>query len=714
MSITYRLDVALASTPLAATPTWTDLSAFLRLEHGVTISRGGRPDEFSAVQPGNFQCTLDNSGGQFTMGNASSAYYPNVVKNKRLRFTAIVGGVEYPRFDGHVDDWELTYSGGTTSASLITLTATNRFKLIARRGPLRSFLAEEVLADSPLAYLPFGDSADATTVQNIAANPVGNGVIRNIGGGGSYTLGTGTGPPSDGSAAFVNTPASSVSGYLVETSAPFFNPSGTPYGVTLEGWINSTTAITAPVVLLSGAKSSVLSLTVDGSKHLQAFADFGGLTASSATVVANGATRHVAVTVVADGANHTMRLYIDGTQVNSSTIASTITAFGCDRLRVGGDGYNFEYTGTISHVAFHPTALSAARINAHYHAGWDGFAGERTDQRVGRIAAYVGLTSTLGSSRTGVWIFDDAVFGLFDTTTIFGSADVSLLEQGTATVYGQNTGGSTAQQMFDDIATTENGVVLMTRDGLLAMQGRQHRYNRAPLFSIASTLLEQTVKWNWDDSHQVNVVTATTEDGIEQRAANLSSVTNDTGIPATDELSLLTRDPLDAFSNASWRTNRYGSPQARASQVALDLGTLDDATAAVVMPADVGDPFAITGMSSAWAPGSTASLFIEDYSEDIGLGKHLITWATSNATASQVWVFDDSRYGVFDSTTIFAFAYSSGPLALAAVLLPGSVPRACVAVAGALLVDKRVLRIVRVALRAVRLRCVRARWSGSS
>jgi hypothetical protein len=654
VALSYRLDIAFGSAPLAAAPSWTDCTSYWRQELGLTITRGGRPDEFSTCQPGTLSLSLDNSTGAFTKGNAASPFYPNVKKNVRVRFTAIVGGVEYVRGDWHADDFKLAYDGGTTTASLVTLTATSRLKLVARRGALRSFLGEEILFDQPLVYLPFADGAVATMAENVASNPLGNGAIRNIGGGGTYTLGTATGPPADGSTALQLTPANSVSGYLVETPVAYFIQ-GSAYGVTLEGWLNSTQAISVFADVLSGPKFSALSLTVDGSKHLQAFADFGGLTTSSSTVVANGATRHVAVTVAADGTNHVMRLYIDGVQVNSVSLANTSLAFGCDRLRVGGDGYNYEFSGVAAHVAFHPSALTAVRIKAHYDAGWTGGAGERSDQRAGRIATYIGLSSSVAANRTGVWIFDDPVLGLFDTTTIFGSSDVSLLEQGSATVYGQNNGGQDAQQMFADLGVTENGLILMTRDGLLTMHARNHRYNRSPSFSVSATVLEPSLNWSEDESHQVNVVTATTQDGISQRARNQSAITNDSGLPITDAVSLLTRDPLDAYSNASWRVNRYGTPQTRASQMAIDLGTLDDTYAQQILPADVGDAFQVTDLVAAWAPAGTSSLFIEDYSETIGIGQHLITWATSNAAGSQVWVFDDPRYAIFDATTIFAF-----------------------------------------------------------
>lgn len=704
MTITYRFDVALTTAPLAASPTWTDLTAWVKFEMGVSVGRGGRPDEFSATQPGHLDLKLDNADGRFTMGNAASPYYPNVVKDRRCRLVAIVGGVEYARIDAHVDDWALTYVGGTWTASVITLTATSRWKFIARRGQLKSFLSEEILFDQPLVYLPLGDADGSTAIQNIASNPIGNGVVRNIGGGGAYTLGSATGPPSDGSTALQLTPASGTSGYLVEVSAPHFVGSG-GYGITLEAWINSTAAITVPAILLAGAKAQVLSLTVDGSKHLAAYFDAGGLTCSSSTVVANGATRHIAATVTADGSNHVMRIYIDGAQANTATLASAGVTFGCDRLRVGGDGYNFLYTGAVGHVAFHPTALSAARINAHYHAGWDGFGGERSDQRVNRIAAYVGLRSTVAASRTGIGIFDDPVYGLFDTTAVFGSADVSLLEQGTATVYGQSAGGMDATTAFGDVAATENGVVLVGRDGLLTFQARTHRYNRPASFSLSAAVLEGDLQFNLDDSHQVNVFTATTEDGVSQTARNEAAITGagGSGTPITDSATLLTRDVLDAYSNASWRVNRYGLPAPRASQIAVDLRTLDDSYAVALFTADVGDAFTVTDLNSSYAPGGVAEFFTEDYTEDIGLNTHRVRMATSSAGLAHVGVFDDPRFGQFDTTLTFAYAYSSGPLALAALVLQGVSATACAALAVACLGYVSVRRVVGVTLRTARL-----------
>lgn len=654
MTITYRIDVAFSTAPLAD-PAWTDVTSYWRQEAGMSWRRGGRPDEFSQPQPGTINSlVLDNSSGAFTFGNPASPFYPNVTRGRRIRITAIVMGVEYVRFDGHVDDWVQEYDGGTITASVVTVTATSRMAMVARRGALRSFLAEEILFDRPLAYLPFNDSSSATMADNIAPNPYANATLRNIGGGGTFTFGVGTGPPADGSSALVLTPASSTSGYFAEAAMPY-TTSGVAYGLTVEAWVNSTAASTVAVAVLNGSKSVVLGMSFDAAKHLAGSADAGALATSSSTVIANGATRHVAVTVAADGTNHVMRIYVDGVQVNTVSVANTSLTFTADRVRVGSDGTGQLMTGTMSHVAVHTTALSATRLLAHYQAGWTGFGGERSDQRVARIATYVGLSSTIAASRTGVGIFDDPVYGLFNTTAIFGGADTSLLEAGSATVYGQATGGQDAPTMFADVAVTENGVVVMTREGLLTMQSRSHRYNRPPAFSISASLIEQDLRWSADAPYQVNLYTATTQDGISQTARNQASIDSDTGVPYADSKALLTRDPLDAYSKASWMVNRYGTPLPRTPSISVDLGTLTDKDVKRLLPADIGDSFLLTDTAATWAPNSTAGFFIEDYTETVAIGRHVITWVTSNASLSQVGVFDDPRFGQFDTTLIFAF-----------------------------------------------------------
>ncbi|MEU9379996.1 LamG-like jellyroll fold domain-containing protein [Streptomyces sp. NPDC048279] len=83
-----------------ATITWTDVSTFVDMVTGVTITRGAS-DELSETQPGTATLRLGNEDGRFTPGNASSPYFPFVRRNAPIRIAQAVmptlsGSAPYP------------------------------------------------------------------------------------------------------------------------------------------------------------------------------------------------------------------------------------------------------------------------------------------------------------------------------------------------------------------------------------------------------------------------------------------------------------------------------------------------------------------------------------------------------------------------------------------------------------------------------------------
>lgn len=83
-----------------ATITWTDISQYVDIAQGVTITRGAS-DELSETQPGTASLRLDNSDGRFTPGNPASPYYPSVRRNAPIRVSVAVmptvtGSAPYP------------------------------------------------------------------------------------------------------------------------------------------------------------------------------------------------------------------------------------------------------------------------------------------------------------------------------------------------------------------------------------------------------------------------------------------------------------------------------------------------------------------------------------------------------------------------------------------------------------------------------------------
>lgn len=619
-TITYKVEIAFVSTPLAVTPTWVDVTAWWQAQLGVTITRG-RPDEFSDPQPGTLRLVLDNADGRFTMGNTSSPYYPNVAVNKQIRFTATVSGVDYVRFQGHVDDWPLTYEGGVVTAGLVTLSATDRMKLVARRGTLRSFLTEEIALDSPDTYLPLSDPSGAVTVKNLAATPFANGTMalaNNQASPATYAFGSGTGPGADGTSGLLLTP-SGVDGWVVDVPLNWVDPGGFTNGTTLEVWVNTTATQGAFLSLMSGHQAAWELINDVGTGFVWAHtpvATFG----STAGNTADGRTHHVAFTSASAGTLSVV--YVDGVAVMTQ-VGGVLAYYGTrvySRMHVGGL-YPSPFAGTLAHAAAYRTALSATRITAHYQAGHAGYGGERSDQRIAHLAKYVGIPTAS-----------------------------QVLETGVATIWGQSTGVS-CQGGMNDVARTEGGLVFFDRINRLVLQNRYHRYNPTAVFSVAATDLQGGLQWNLDNSRHVNDVTASTEDGVEQRALNSASVAKyGTLLDPNGVMSLLTRDPADAYQAAAWRAYGLGEPLVRCSAVAIDLGTLPDATATAVLPVEISDMFTVTGLPAATAPVTSLSLIVEGYAETIAPGEHLVAFNTSGAALYVVAEFDTSTFD-----TVFAY-----------------------------------------------------------
>jgi len=83
-------------------------------------------------------------------------------------------------------------------------------------------------------------------------------------------------------------------------------------------------------------------------------------------------------------------------------------------LTVGGSDSGKLFTGTICHVAGYNSALSLSTLTQHHLASTTGFAGERSDQRIARIASWAGIPAGLQALDVGVagQVIDQHVLGV--------------------------------------------------------------------------------------------------------------------------------------------------------------------------------------------------------------------------------------------------------------------------------------------------------------
>jgi concanavalin A-like lectin/glucanase superfamily protein/fibronectin type III domain protein/lysyl oxidase len=211
--------------------------------------------------------------------------------------------------------------------------------------------ASTVLADSPVSYWRLGETTGNAADQR-GVNP-----------------GTYTNSPTRGAASLLTSDtvdkAVSLDGandYVNVPSATSLNLSSP---ITLEAWIKPTTVPTSGNFASILSKAESYSLQFNGNRLEFTIIQFGTrqrLQAPAGAIVA-GQTYHLVGTY--DGT--TRRLYINGAQVATGTLTGGATST-TNSLRMGSWSGNEYYRGILDEPAIYSTALSAARVQAHYAA----------------------------------------------------------------------------------------------------------------------------------------------------------------------------------------------------------------------------------------------------------------------------------------------------------------------------------------------------------
>lgn len=221
--------------------------------------------------------------------------------------------------------------------------------------------SSEVLADTPGRYYKLDDTSGTACVDSSAS-------ATNL--------------------TYVNSPTLSVSPLITVGTAVTFNGTSqdargtsstglTPAtAITIEAWVKTTANPAAQEVLCSDDSS--------GSRYFQFRLITGGKV--EVTLFDTGHTAHIFAGTIAvnDGNRHQIAatydvsnviIYVDGAQDNSTaasfTLATSQSNLCLGARRSGGSDSTF-FNGTIDEVSFYRSALSAARILAHYTAGLAG------------------------------------------------------------------------------------------------------------------------------------------------------------------------------------------------------------------------------------------------------------------------------------------------------------------------------------------------------
>lgn len=125
--IDVKVEAGFGSTMFTESPSWTDISDYVR--KGKTNT--GRSSVDQAFDSGTARLLLNNADGRFTRTNTSSPYYPDVKLGVPVRVTATITGstAVVPLFYGEARSWSANYFPGADYAETVLSLADGFFTL---------------------------------------------------------------------------------------------------------------------------------------------------------------------------------------------------------------------------------------------------------------------------------------------------------------------------------------------------------------------------------------------------------------------------------------------------------------------------------------------------------------------------------------------------------------------------------------------------------
>lgn len=382
--IDVKVEVAFSTDPLATTPTWTDVTAFVRRD-GFRVFRG-KTSEDGSIAPGTATIVLANRDRRFDPDYASSPYNPNVKPMRRIRITATQSSTTYTVFTGFVTSWrnDWTIEDGVSIVQCVDST------WWAANEPLPpSAHAQAVLSFAPALYYSFQDPEfiDDLGPRGLDAASVDSPIA-----GGLATVDLGN--PVGASIALSSTDEDLFAGVgRTFAIADAFEPRAVSF------WFSG------PLTYVSyraQARSGLDVYVRDSEIFIEYSHDTDGRSQTSFGGFATGVrvdptSRHVVVSCDSTNA----LVYVNG------QLRATIALLLVD-ASLFGDTYNFLATfdnqSTLSHISYYDTTLDSGEVQELWESGFHAYGhprGEMSGGRINRVLDSSGWPSALRSIDAG-------------------------------------------------------------------------------------------------------------------------------------------------------------------------------------------------------------------------------------------------------------------------------------------------------------------------
>lgn len=613
---TFAFEMATGSTPKTSAPSYTALTSYVMVGEGMTLSRGRQSEQAATAQPGRASVKLRNTDNRFTMGNGSSPYAPLQLR-RPCRFRVTYSATTYDLWQGFVDDWG---NGRDELTGVARLSLSDRIARAAK-AELPSAVESAIRADRPALLYTLGEPADSISVADTSGTGCPDLTLEQFGeGGGTYEFGASATFGADPASYASFTPTATLNGLILRNLEPY------SFGVSATAGTIEALMMTEPgrapysggVQLGAGALSVFIGINNDA----QAYGTINSGTSATITrsdrTYDDGQWHHYALAWSTSGTT-SVRLYIDGDLVGSSSVTSSATAF--TRLNLFGISSAGANEGNLAFVAAHATDIGATAIANHASAA-RGWLGDVTSARFARHCANAGLPSAFYATS--------------------GTTETPMSAQPTA--------GRSLLDVINECATAEGGVVYVSDTGVLTFATSRTRYNTSVGLTLDATKAGQVsaeTEIPTTDQDLINDSSATRYGGGTFRTVDTASV-DAYDLHDESETLYLALD-AHALNWTQWRVAQFADPAPRLNEIPVNVVGYANSggNVANLLNAEIGTKLQVTNLPADVSATSTLTLLVEGIRDVIGKDVWVRTFTTSPLGLNDTgWILGTDTLGV--------------------------------------------------------------------
>jgi len=365
---------------------WLDITADVRYSPRADLERG-RADESQRTRS-RIGFAINNSAGTYSPRNPTGPYYGLIGRNTPVRISAR----SYFRFHGEVVAWPTQWDKSESDVWVDIEAAGVMRRLGQGAKPLKSPLYRAISRSDAVAYWPLEDGVNATQAAAALGGPAMS--VTFASGPGEFPFGA-SGPPGGGTTVDTTGDGDTIMGL----TAPVTSPLGAGHN---QWMIQSVWR--AELTFTPGQSTPIRLDTYDAIAWFPQLSATGTFSvrifdlAASALIteldsgvnVLDSVWHHTAAYVRQAGADLAVKLYLDGVQVASTTLAGrTIGAFKKVALSVGNPSY--PRVGHLYLTESASTADGALTVDPNHVDAIYGHAGETAADRMARLCSETGI-----------------------------------------------------------------------------------------------------------------------------------------------------------------------------------------------------------------------------------------------------------------------------------------------------------------------------------